>query len=378
MPGLGETTAMLKRLRRGAQATNVRAGARARMLETRDFGPNPGGLRMLSYAPPGLAAGAPLVVVLHGCTQTGEAYAHHGGWLTLADRYGFAVLAPEQSPSNNPNRCFNWFSSADIVRGEGEAASIAAMTGQALADHDLDPERVFVTGLSAGGAMTSVLLATYPDLYAGGAIVAGLPYGVATSVHEALQAMRRPDGRAAPELGALVRGAAPLGGRIPRISIWHGDADPTVDAANAEAIADQWAWTHGLATVPDETRALRGRTHEVWRAPGSEEVLIERHLIAGLGHGLPLAAGGADGIGSPAPYMLEAGVSAALESLRFWGLAPAALEGVEAEVAAPERGGHAPEPAGVGGMVMASLAGHVPGPVQDVISKALRRAGLMG
>src|SRR4051812_42744683 len=104
MPGLGDTTAMLARMRRAAPAL----GSAGTMTE-RAFAPNPGRLTLWHYKPAGLASGAPLVVVLHGCAQTAEAFAAGSGWLQLADSLGFQVAAPEQSPQNNPNRCFNWF-----------------------------------------------------------------------------------------------------------------------------------------------------------------------------------------------------------------------------------------------------------------------------
>ena len=179
MAGLADTVARLAKARRASLET-ARPGT-AKMVEVADFGPNPGGLRMLSYRPPALKPGAPLVVVLHGCGQHAEAFAGQAGWLTLADRLGFSLVAPEQSVSNNFNRCFNWFEAADISRDQGEAASIAAMVRHAIAQ-GADPDRVFVSGLSAGGAMAVVVLGAYPELFAAGAVVAGLPYGVADGV----------------------------------------------------------------------------------------------------------------------------------------------------------------------------------------------------
>ena len=108
---------------------------------------------MLSYAPERLAPGAPLVVALHGCGQTAAAYDHGAGWSELADRLRFVVLAPEQRQANNFNGCFSWFQPGDTSRDHGEAASIRQMIARAIADHDLDPRRVFITGLSAGGAI---------------------------------------------------------------------------------------------------------------------------------------------------------------------------------------------------------------------------------
>ncbi|MBC6981711.1 PHB depolymerase family esterase [Caulobacter sp. 17J80-11] len=386
MPSLGESTELLARLRRRAQNGPATPYAgETRLKETLDFGDNPGALRMLTYVPEGLAPSAPLVVVLHGCTQRAEAHAHAAGWLTLADRCGFAVVAPEQTQANNPNRCFNWFQPEDATRGRGEAASIRAMVAHAIRTHGLDSRRVFVTGLSAGGAMTSVMLATYPEVFAAGAVVAGLPYGVAANVQEALAAMHGGRAHAAADLGARVRRAAPAGSPLPRLSVWHGSADTTVKPRAATDTARQWAAAHGLASEPDETHALSGRTRAVWRGPGSDEVLIELNLIQGLGHGTPLATGAPEGVGAAGAFMLEAGVSSSREIARFWDLPETASPVAASEAAtprpaladAPELGRRHPVPASLGDQVMAALEKHVPGDVQGVIASALRTARLM-
>jgi poly(hydroxyalkanoate) depolymerase family esterase len=392
MRALGETTALLARLRRQREAFPATQQAETRFTPTARFGANPGALRMLSYVPDGLAEGSPLVVVLHGCTQKAEAHAVAAGWLELADRYGFAVLAPEQTPANNSNRCFNWFEPADAARGQGEAASIRAMVAHAVRTHGLDASRVFVTGLSAGGAMTSVMLAAYPEVFAAGAIVAGLPYGVAENLSQALGAMFGRGARSSADLGRLVRSAAPAGGRIPRVSIWHGDADHTVQPYNAVEIAKQWAAVHGLPAEPSESKALKGRTRAVWRSADGE-VLIESNLVHGFGHGTPLSTGGEEGVGSVAPYMLEAGVSSSLEIARFWGLAKGPAAARKARPAAPARPANAqakptrpraaaakargpvlvPPPAPATDLGLAAAGSSI----QHVIEKALRTAGLM-
>jgi poly(hydroxyalkanoate) depolymerase family esterase len=377
MPGLGETVARLSRARlEGLSAGGEDAGLR----EVRGFGFNPGALRMLAYVPEGLAPGAGLVVVLHGCTQRAGAYARSAGWVSLADRLGFALLAPKQDCRNNPNRCFNWFEPDDTTRGSGEAASIHAMVQHMVRAYAVDPARVFVTGLSAGGAMTAVLLATYPETFAAGAVVAGLPFGVAANMQEAFTAMRSGSALSGDALAARVLGAAPAALRRPRLTIWHGEADRTVAGDNAVALARQWSALHGKAEEPDETLRRAGWTRSVWRGADGE-VLLEMNLLAGLGHGAPIAGKGDDPIGEAAPFVLEAGVSSSLEIARFWGLAPPAALSDDAGWS-PSNAANAAPRAGessqssLGESVMASLS-HVSEDVQEVIAKALAAAGLM-
>src|SRR4051812_18114873 len=163
MAGLGQTTAKLALFRRqmeklrsaglGAHLSGRPEAPSAHLGDVTAFGSNPGNLRMFTYVPERRPVGAPLVVVLHGCTQTAAGYDEGAGWSTLAERYGFALLLPEQQRANNPNNCFNWFLPGDIRRGQGEALSIYQMIEHMVADEKLDRRRVFVTGLSAGGAM---------------------------------------------------------------------------------------------------------------------------------------------------------------------------------------------------------------------------------
>src|SRR4051794_34539856 len=172
---------------------------------------------MFTYVPAELGPDRPLVVVLHGCKQTAAGYDRGAGWSTLADRYGFALLLPQQQPANNPNGCFNWFQPADTRRGHGEALSIRQMIEKTVTDRGIDPQRIYITGLSAGGAMTSVMLACYPEVFAGGAIIAGLPYGAASSMHQAFESMANCPSRSAREWGEAVLRASPQNGRWPRV-----------------------------------------------------------------------------------------------------------------------------------------------------------------
>ena len=216
------------------------------LIEMTDFGSNPGALKMLSFVPAHLARSPALVVVLHGCGQTAAGYDLGAGWSTLAKHYGFALLMPEQQTANNANTCFNWFDPEDIARGKGEACSIRQMIAHMVDAHKIDPKRVYITGLSAGGAMTSVMLATYPEVFAAGAVIAGLPFGLATNLREALNVMMQGSSLSATELGDRVRNASEYKGTWPKVSVWHGSADRTVSAAHADALVRQGLDVHGL------------------------------------------------------------------------------------------------------------------------------------
>ncbi|MDP1910436.1 MAG: PHB depolymerase family esterase, partial [Hyphomicrobium sp.] len=180
--------ARITKARRALEASAA-ANHNHRLKELNEFGSNPGNLIVRTFVPDTIKPNAPLVVVLHGCTQNAALYDTGSGWSDLAEREGFALLYPEQQRSNNANLCFNWYQPGDAARGKGEALSISQMVAHMTAQHGLDPSRVFVTGLSAGGAMASVMLATYPDLFAGGAVIAGLPFASARTLPEALERM---------------------------------------------------------------------------------------------------------------------------------------------------------------------------------------------
>ncbi|WQO27958.1 PHB depolymerase family esterase [Microvirga lotononidis] len=291
-----------------------------RLNEVTEFGSNPGNLRMLAYVPESLPPSPALVVVLHGCTQTAAGYDHGSGWSALADRYGFVLLYPEQQESNNPKRCFNWFQLGDIERDRGEAHSIRQMVEHAVEQYAVDRSRIFVTGLSAGGAMTSTMLAAYPEVFAGGAIIAGLPYRSATSIPEAFECMFQGQTRSAEEWGALVRTASPHTGPWPKISVWHGSADATVKPMNAGEIIKQWTNVHGLRTEANRSDVVDGYPRRAWTNDAGEEI-IEEYVITGMAHGTPLAVGNDEhNYGTAGPFLLDVGISSSYRIVKFWGL----------------------------------------------------------
>jgi poly(hydroxyalkanoate) depolymerase family esterase len=318
---LSETLARLAALKAGAGQA-LAGGQDDRLTPLPPFKYNPGNLRAWHYVPDGLAPGAPLVVVLHGCTQTAAAYDHGSGWSRLADRHGFALLFPEQQQANNPVLCFNWFAVGDTQRGMGEAASIRSMIDVMRSKYQLDSSRTFVTGLSAGGAMASVMLATYPEVFDAGAIIAGIAYGCASDAGQAFDCMGGRAHSQPAELGANVRRASPHKGPWPRVSVWQGSADHTVVPSNADAIVMQWADLHGLPIQPSRVETVEGYPHKVWLG-ADDKVLIEHYDIIGMAHGTPLMPGSEEGeSGQAGAHMIDADISSTDRIAAFFGIAP--------------------------------------------------------
>ena len=251
--------------------------------------------------PAGAAAKRPLVVMLHGCTQDPDDFARGTRMNALARTQGFLVLYPSQSQRANAQRCWNWFKHNHQARGKGEPAILAGMVRDVIATHDIDPDRVYVAGLSAGGAMAAILGDAYPDLFAAVGVHSGLPTGSATDVQTAFAAM---SGGAQP----LRRGAN--NGPTPPTIVFHGDADVTVNVVNGERI---------LAAAGLRAGSEAQRASSAAGVPFSRRVYVdgqgaeraEQWTIHGAGH----AWSGGDLGGS---YTDPRGPDASAEMLRFF------------------------------------------------------------
>ena len=270
-------------------------------FETRAIRNDAGLLNYKLYVPSTYAqAPVALVVMLHGCTQDPDDFAAGTRMNAFAETHGFLVAYPEQTRAANPSRCWNWFKESDQVRDRGEPSLIADATRAIIADFRVDPERVFVAGLSAGGAAAAILGCTYPDLYAGIGVHSGLACGAATDMPSAFAAMHGGSSRS----GGRQRNEA-------RTIVFHGTADRTVNPANADAIVAQAgsqsrAHEIGRGTSTDGV----GFQRTIWRDAAGAPAL-EQWMIDGAGHAW--SGGSLDGT-----FSTPSGPDASREMLRFF------------------------------------------------------------
>jgi poly(hydroxyalkanoate) depolymerase family esterase len=274
-------------------------------FETRRHAGSAGTIDYMLYRPSSFAPGMPLVVMLHGCTQSPEDFARGTGMNRLADELGVLVAYPRQSQKANPQKCWNWFRPGDQTRGSGEPALIAGLTRDIIEAESVDRARVYVAGLSAGGAAAAIMAHAYPDIFAAAGIHSGLACGAAHDLPSALTAMKTGNARGSAS-------AAPAGRFVPVI-LFHGDRDTTVHEVNARQIAAAAeAATKTALTIEIEHGSADGRrfTRTLSR-DGAGRLLIERWSVMGAGH----AWSGGDPAGS---YADASGPDASRAMLRFF------------------------------------------------------------
>ena len=292
-------------------STQSLPGSSGGLTAVTGFAPETENLAMYVHAPPNVGKDPPIVLALHGCTQGASDYVN-AGWNDLADKAGFVVVYGEQSASNNPLRCFRWWDPAHTTRDKGEAKALAAMVANARATYGAGG-KVYVTGLSAGAAMTAVMLATYPDVFDAGAIMAGDPYGCATSEVDAYGCTNPGKTKTADEWKALVPSVP--GAKAPRVSIWQGDADFTVRPENEQQLVLQWTAVNGASSTATATETVGKATHARY---GDD---VESWVIAGMGHGVSIAP--KSGCGTAAAFVLDEDLCSTSKAAEFFGLVTA-------------------------------------------------------
>ncbi|MDB4949896.1 MAG: esterase, depolymerase family [Gemmatimonadetes bacterium] len=252
---------------------------------------------------------APLVLMLHGCTQDPDDFARGTRMDAVADESGVLLVYPEQPATAQIQRCWTWYDPAQIARDGGEAAVLAGIVGEVEAHHAVDARRVYVLGISAGGSMAVNLAAAYPELFAGVVAHSGIAYHAALGVPQALGAMQG-NGLDAERLRGAAAQVLARGG-FPPLLVIHGNADPVVRPANGHALARQWADARGLTAGAESAETAGGLAFQRQRfTDAGGHVLVETLFVDGLGHAW--SGGSAEGT-----YTSAAGPDASREAMRF-------------------------------------------------------------
>ncbi len=259
------------------------------------FGSNPGNLKLMFYDPGNINEKAPLVVVLHGCSQTAESCAEQSGWNKLAKLHQFYVLYPEQSILNNIENCFNWYRAADQNRDKGEPASIMQMIQLLKKEKNIDSTRIYIIGLSAGGAMSSIMMAVFPEVFDKGGVMAGGPYKSAESIIKAGPSMLGMITKTAEKWGDLIRKQNPnYSGPYPELVVFHGDNDHIVNINNSDQLIKQWINIHHL-NIENAERQKQfnnyGNVELTLYKNNQNHEIIRYYKLANIGHALPIDTG---------------------------------------------------------------------------------------
>jgi len=255
------------------------------LIELTDIGNNKGNLNGFYYLPPSHNSNLPIVVVLHGCSQTAVQVSNDLEWNKLANKYGFVVLYPEQKMINNSSLCFNWFLQSDNEKEKGELVSIISMIEMLQSKNDINANEIFVTGMSAGAAMTINLLAAYPEVFNAGASLAGMPYKAVKDIF---------DEKTSDQLGNYIRNQnLSFTGIYPSLMILQGKKDLVVNIENANEIEKQWTNIFSQNLIYQDT---------IFQYDYNSEIHIKKQIINGnlvyekvifdkLGHSVPIDPG---------------------------------------------------------------------------------------
>ena len=268
------------------------------LVEVKNFGTNPGRIKMFLHEPKiGKLSSIrkPLVIVLHGCSQSAEGIAKQTQWNLLADKYGFYVIYPQQNLYNNPSLCFNWFASEDINKNQGESLSIKEMINYMSTNFPIEEDRIFVYGVSAGAAMSVVLMANYPEIIDGAAALAGGPF------MPELNDLQRIDLMFSPKENSPEKLAIPIQklnqgfvGNYPKLVIIQGKNDLVVNPKNAELLVKQWSFLHAIDATMTDTITEFNQSRDVVKYTlknSEEEPKIYYYEINRMGHSIPIDPG---------------------------------------------------------------------------------------
>jgi poly(hydroxyalkanoate) depolymerase family esterase len=226
-----------------------------KLKRVKRFGKNKGHLKMYYYEPTSIDKSKPqaMVVVLHGCLQCASSVAAQTGWNKLADEQGFYVLYPQQRFTNNPEKCFKWYKRRHTNKNRGENYSIKKMVEYMQTHNKIDSANIFITGLSAGAAMSVVMMADYPETFNAGAIFAGGAYKSGNGYISSMMALLGWRVKSAEKWGKIVRKQNPgFTGEYPRMIIYQGNSDWVVNKRNGVELMKQWTNLHQLTTQPTE------------------------------------------------------------------------------------------------------------------------------
>lgn len=294
----------------------------ASLTQVTGFGSNPGSLNMYSYIPANLPQGAPLVVALHGCTQNATDYYDDSGWPKYADLDGFALVFPEQPSMTNPiEDCFDWGTPSDDSRGQGEAESIYQMIQYAESNYGVNPHAIYITGLSAGAGMTADMLADYPDVFAGGSIDSGPAAQCSTSGIYNTNCTSGTTSNSVAQWGSLIKNSdSGYTGSYPRVAIWQGTSDTTVNPAELTYNMDGWTDVWGVGQSPSSTQSLPGGTTENLYNDSAGQAVVATFSVSGMSHGLAVNPGsGTNQCGTTGAYFLNY-ICSSYYTLQFWGI----------------------------------------------------------